>query len=326
MHMLFGKAYAEDMNEVHTVIGAGQVGTAVARLLAQQGVAVRLVRRGAPGPEISGVTWMQGDATDRRFVDEACRGATTVYNCANPPDYHRWAGVLQPLFRSIREAAGRASARLVQLDNLYMYGVPPHDRFDERTPMKPCRPMGTLRHELWQQLWDAHARGDVQATCGHASDFFGPDTPNAAVFRPDTYARIAAGGTVYVLGDPDTPHSYSYTPDVARGLVTLGGDPRALGRSWHLPVAAQITTRELIERFASRAGTTVKVRRVPAWVLRGLGVVVPLVGAVAVMSYQWDTPYRIDDSDFVRTFGHGATPLDRAIDTTLARQTEQAAA
>lgn len=306
------------MNEVHTIIGAGQIGTLLASLLAAEGRSVRLVRRSAAGPKMDGVTWMQGDVGDRAFADEACRGATAVYNCANPPDYHRWDGVLQPLFRAVREAAGRAGARLVQLDNLYMYGRPETSPFDERTPMSPVTDMGRLRKELFEELFEAHRRGDVEATCGQASDFFGPDTPRGAVFRPDVYERIVGGGSVYMFGNPDMPHGYSYTPDVARGLAVLGTHPDAVGRAWHLPVAATSTTRELVDRFAARAGTTVKVRRVPQWALRTIGVFAPLVSAIAQMTYQWDIPYVLDDGDFRRTFAVGPTPLDEAIDATLA--------
>ncbi len=303
--------------EIHTILGAGQIGTQLAVLLAEQGHTVRLVRRGT-GPELPGVTRMQGDVTDRAFADAACRGATVVYNCANPPDYAKWHGVLEPLYRAVREAAGRAGARLVQLDNLYMYGRPPASPFDERTPMNPCSSKGELRRLLVEELFEAHRRGDVQATSGRASDYFGPDTPNAMLLRPDVYERILAGKTVYVLSNPDMPHSYSYTPDVARGLMVLGSHPAALGRAWHLPAAAQLTSRALLERFAARAGTTIKVRRVPQWALRSLGVFVPLLSAMAEMTYQWEVPYLIDDGDFRRTFAVGPTELDEAIDQTLA--------
>lgn len=310
------------MNEIHTVIGAGQIGTQLAALLAQRGHTVRLVRRGAPGAEIPGVThdvsWMRGDVTDRSFADEACRGATVVYNCANPPDYHKWDGVLVPLYRAVREAAGRAGARLVQLDNLYMYGRPERTPFDERTPMQPCSHKGELRKQLVEELFEAHRRGDVEVTSGRASDYFGPDTPTAMLLRPDVYDRILAGSTVYVLFDPDMPHSYSYTPDVARGLMVLGSHPAALGRAWHLPVAAQLTSRELLDRFAARAGTTVGVRRVPRWAVRSIGVFVPFLGATVEMMYQWEVPYLMDDGDFRRTFAVGPTPLPAAIDATLA--------
>lgn len=305
------------MNEIHTVFGAGQVGTKLAKLLASEGKAVRLVRRGAPGEAIEGVTWLPGDATDDRFADAACRGARVVYNCANPRDYTKWDGVLLPLYRAIRGAAGRAGARLVQLDNLYMIGAPSRAPFDETEPRRPCSPKGDLRARLEAELFEAHARGEVEATVGRASDYFGPETPNAAVFRPDVYERIAAGKSVLVLVDPDTPHSYSYTPDVARGLAVLGARPEAAGRVFHLPVSAQVTTRDLVARFAAHAGTTAAVRRVPSWALSAAGLFVPLAAAIAEMSYQWDAPYVVDDGLFRRTFGVEPTPLDAAIAETM---------
>ena len=261
---------------------------------------------------------MRGDVTDRAFADEACRGATTVYNCTNPPDYHRWDGVIQPLYRAIREAAGRAGARLVQLDNLYMYGRPQTAPFDERTPMEPCSHKGELRKQMVEELFEAHRRGDVEATAGHASDYFGPHTPNAAVLRPDVYNRLLGGGSIYVFGNPDMPHSYSYTPDVAQGLAILGTHDAAPGRAWHLPVAAQLTTRELLHRFADHVGTRIKVRRVPQWALRTVGVFAPLASALAEMTYQWDIPYLLDDGDFRRAFAVGPTPLTEAIEASLA--------
>lgn len=313
------------MTDIHTVFGAGQVGTQLARLLARRGHDVRLVRRGEPGEAMRGVTWLRGDATDPSFADAACRGASVVYNCTNPPDYADWDG-LASLYRAVWAAAGRAGARLVQLDNLYMYGRPSRAPFDECEPMRPCSKKGELRARLAEELFEAHARGDLVATAGRASDYFGPATPNAAVFRPDVYERIAKGGSVYVLGDPDTPHGYTYTPDVARGLATLGTHAAAPGRAWHLPTSAKLTTRALLERFAARAGTEIKVRRVPTWALRSVGVFVPLAAAIAEMSYQWEVPYVLDDRDFTRTFGLEATPLDEAIDATLDANVRLAAA
>lgn len=307
--------------EIHTIFGAGQVGTQLARLLAAEGKQVRLVRRSAPGPEIAGVTWMRGDVQDAAFADAAAQGARTIYNTTNPRHYHRWDELLPPLFRAVWGAAARQGALLVQLDNLYMYGRPPTSPFDENTPANPVTAMGRLRAELAQELLGAHARGELRMTVGRASDYFGPDSPNTSTFRPDTLRAMARGGRVVVFGDPDTPHSYSYTPDVARGLAVLGTREGAEGRVWHLPVAAQMTTRALMERFAARAGTKIRVRRVPGWLLRAAGKLVPVLGAVASMSYQWDIPYLVDDRAFRHAFGVEPTDLDTAIDRTLAAAT-----
>jgi nucleoside-diphosphate-sugar epimerase len=139
----------------------------------------------------------------------------------------------------------------------------------------------------------------------------------SVVFHPRFFAQLAKGRAVEVTGDPDMPHSYSYTPDVARGLAVLGTHAAASGRVWHLPVSAQLTTRELIERFAVAAGAPAKLRVVPNWLLSGVGLVVPLAKAMREMVYQWEVPYLLDDGDFRRVFGVGPTPLGTAIATTL---------
>lgn len=308
------------MNEIHTVFGAGQVGLLLARRLAAQGRRVRLVRRGPAGPAIDGVAWHSGDATDPALCDVACEGAAVVYNCTNPADYTRWDGVLQPLYRAIWAAAGRAGARLVQLDNLYMYEVPQDGPIRLDTPTRPRTPKGQLRQALTEELLGLHAAGTLQATIGRASDFFGPDARYSVVMRPEVVARTMKGGSVYVLCNPDTPHSYSYLPDVARGLAVLGEADAALGRIWHLPTSAHETTRALLQRFAAEAGTEIKVRRVPRWILRTIGIGVPLVRALLEMDYQWARPFVLDDSAFTRAFGVSATPLDVAVRQTLAYQ------
>jgi nucleoside-diphosphate-sugar epimerase len=315
-----------DMKDIHTIFGAGQVGTKLARVLAEQGYRVRLVRRSAPGEPIEGVEWMQGDATDAAFADEACRGAASVYNCTNPRDYHGWEGVLEPLFTAILEAAARAGARLVVLDNLYMYGRPEQTPFDEHTPMKPCSDKGRMRARLVAELWAAHKRGEVRVTTGRASDYFGPDSPNAAIFHGRFFDQLRKGAAVELMGNPELRHSYSYTPDVARGLAILGTHDEAIGRAWHLPVSAQISTRELVERFAHAAGREPKMRVIPKWALRLLGVFVPMVGAVAEMLYQWEVPFVLDDGAFRRVFGVGPTPLDQAIAETLQSELNNPAA
>ena len=304
------------MNETHTIFGAGQVGTLLARHLAAQGRAVRLIRRSAPGDVIEGVTWMQGDANDAAFVDEACAGATVVYNCTNPSDYTRWEGVAA-LYRSIWRGAARAEARLVQLDNLYMYGRPEALPFDERTPERPCSQKGELRKALADELLEMHRSGQLEAVIGRGSDFFGPDAPSTVVSRPEVLDAIREGGTVYVFGDPDQPHGYTFIPDAVRGLASLGTRAAAPGRVWHLPTSSTGTTRELIDRMAAAAGTRVTTRGIPSWMLKTVGVFSSMMRAFGEMAYQFEIPYVLDDGDFRRTFGVEPTPLGEAVAITL---------
>ncbi len=307
----------------HTIFGAGQVGLLLARELLFAGHRVRLVRRGEAGRAQPRLTWMRGDVTDATFAGEACAGADVVYDCTNPAAYHRWPQLLPALRTAVRMAATRARARLVVLDNLYMYGRPTSEPFDEGTPHRPCSRKGELRARLHGELFDAHRRGDVRVTCGHASDFFGPGAVSVAVFMPRLFERLARGKSLDMLGDASMPHSYSYTPDVARGLALLGTHQRSEGRSWHLPVAHRGSTRELVERFAAHMGVAPRLRHVPTWVLRAGGVFVPVLGAVAEMAYQWESPFLVDDGRFRAAFGVQATPIQAAVRVTAHAFTTQ---
>src|SRR5918996_450653 len=70
----------------------------------------------SPGAEV-----IPGDATDPAFCARAAAGAATVYHCMNPPyDARIWAELLPRWMDNLIAAAGRAGARLVALDNVYM--------------------------------------------------------------------------------------------------------------------------------------------------------------------------------------------------------------
>jgi nucleoside-diphosphate-sugar epimerase len=304
-------------SSIHTVIGAGQIGSKLAHLLVERGHRVRLVRRSAAMETIPGVRHVRGDITDASFAAEVCSGAEVVYHCANPTQYHQWNEFLLPLSRSIRKAAARSGSRLVVLDNVYMYGKP-DGPMREDSASNPRAKNSLLRAQAAEELLADHRAGRLPVTTGRASDFFGPDNPRGAIFNDRFFARLLAGKAVEVLGDPDQLHSYSYTPDVARGLMLLGERDEALGKIWHLPVAAQRTTRELVELFFAAAGQKPRLRRLPSWLLRTMGVVSPLLASVAEMTYQWECPFVVEDSRFRQHFGVSATPLPQAVEATLA--------
>jgi nucleoside-diphosphate-sugar epimerase len=300
-------------SELHVIFGAGQIGPRLAGELLAMGHRVRQVRRGPPGAPRPGLDWVRADATDPAAAAEAARGADVVYDCTNPAQYHRWDELLPPLRRGVLRAASAAGARLVVLDCLYMYGRPTRAPFDEDEPMRPCSRKGELRAQLARELFEAHARGDVRATTGRASDFFGPDTP-MGLLGNRALERLAAGKPVEVLGDPDQPHSFNFSADVARGLAVLGTHQESLGKVWHLPATWSGTTRELVQAMAAALGRPGTLRTIPDWLLRAIGLVRPEYGAAAEMTYQWKLPYLLDDRRFRAAFGVEPTPVAEAME------------
>lgn len=292
------------MNELHVVFGAGQVGSLLARELLAKGKQVRQVRQRAVGPARAGLEVLAGDVADLGFAAQAAKGAAVLYDCLNP-QYWEWPQKLPPLRRGVLHAARTSGARLVQLDNLYMYGASATP-FTEDSPIRPCSKKGELRARLAQEVLDASARGEVRVAIARASDFFGPGFGNNAVFSERYFQRVLAGKAGEAVGDPELPHSYSYGPDVVQGLITLGEHEDAAGQVWHLPVAAAEPTRAWMERMAQALEVPFRLTRVPQWVLQAMGLFSPVMREVAEMTYQWRSPFVLDDARFRARFG--ATP------------------
>jgi nucleoside-diphosphate-sugar epimerase len=259
---------------------------------------------------------VNGDVADPAFTAAACRDAAAVYHCVNPK-YHTWARDLEPLALGAIHGASAAGARLVVLDNLYPYQVVPGAPISERSPIRPASKKGALRARIRDHFLDAHARGALTVAIGRAGDFFGPGIVESW-FGDRHWQRVLAGKPSECLGDPDQPHSYSFSLDVADALVTLGDRPEAAGREWILPHPAAQSHRALAAALGAPLGLDVRTSRMPLWLLRAIGVFSPLMRELPEMAYQWQAPFVVDDSAYRTTFGVAATPLAAAIEQTAA--------
>jgi nucleoside-diphosphate-sugar epimerase len=276
-----------------------------------------MARRSAGVPE--GVEGMRGDATDRNFCVEAARGASTVYHCMNPPYSARvWADVIPKYVENLIAAAGSAGARLVVLESVYMLGRTSGHPMNEDTPMNPCSRKGEIRAREAERLFEAHRRGEVRATAGRASDFYGPGA-TVTHLGDQFWKPVIAGRRGRVLVNPDAIHTYHYVPDVALGLAMLGtaGDD-AYGKPWMLPCAPAESMRTLVARFSRYWSRDIGLTVMPRWVMKALGQVVPIIREVNEMMYQWDEPFVIDDQRFRAAFSAESTEPQRAAADTVA--------
>ncbi|AUG76757.1 NAD-dependent epimerase [Kitasatospora sp. MMS16-BH015] len=311
---------------LHVVLGSGPAGAATAALLAEHGHQVRVVtRRGGAGlPAVPGVEHLALDASDAARLATAAEGATALYHCAAPP-YHRWAAEWPPLGAAVCAAAERTGAVLVLAGNLYGYG-PVSGPLTEDLPLAATGPKGRVRAALWEQARSLHEQGRIRAVELRASDFFGPGVTDGGHLAARVVPRLLAGKPVSVLGDPEVQHSWSYLPDLARGLVELAGQERAWGRAWHLPTAPALSAREMVTRLADEAGTMpVPVRPLPPLVLGLAGLFSPLLRELKEIRYQFDAPFVLDSSAYEAEFTVRATPLEEQLRATVAWWRERTA-
>jgi nucleoside-diphosphate-sugar epimerase len=297
-------------SELHVVFGTGQVGSKLVDRLLARGLRVRSVRRSAEASRHAAHEPVQADVYDRDAAVRAAAGATVVYHCTNAP-YHQWPTQLPLLYRHIAAAAQAAGARLVVLDNVYAVGAT--GTFDEDTPERPCSRKGVIRKELADELRAQHARGDLAVTIGRASDFFGPGADNTTLLHPRAIAQLLAGQTVDVIGDIDQPHSWSYAPDVAEGLLELGMNPVLAGQTLHLPVLPAQTGRSLLTALAAELKVPLRTRRMPGWMMTVAGWFSPLMRELPEMQYQFESPFVMSDARIQGLLPIRPTPLEEQI-------------
>ncbi|MEH3154681.1 MAG: hypothetical protein PGN29_04815 [Gordonia paraffinivorans] len=300
---------------LHVVLGAGPAGTAVVAELRRRGLRTRHVSRSPIDGVDPAVETAVADVSDPESAVAATAGASAIYHAVNVP-YHRQVAEMPVIADAVVGAAAHHDATLVVLDTLYPYGTADGDRITEDTPFAATSRKGRMRADLDRRYLAEHARGRIRVSLGRSADFFGPGVWSSTL-GAGFFPQALAGQPVVAFGDIELPHSYSYVPDVAAGLVTLGTDDRALGRVWHLPTVPAVSTAEIHRRVGALLGRPLEALVLDEPTPIG-GFDEQFMAEYAEMFYQHRIPQNMVSTAVETTFGVAPTPLDEALSTTLA--------
>ena len=290
-----------------TILGAGgAIGTELVKLLAARNQPFRLVGR-KPVSVTGAAQVVSADLTDRDQTVRAVAGSSVVHLIAGLKYDHKvWALQWPRVMANTIEACKRAGARLIFFDNVYMYGRIA-GAMTEDSPFNPCSKKGEIRAQIATTLINEWKAGALTAMIARAADFYGPGAktgiPNVMVFEP-----ICKKQTPMCLVNDSLPHSYTYTPDAAKALMTLAASEAAWNQTWHLPTTANPPTgKEFIAEAAESMGVLKKYRVLSKPMVRFVGWFKPVVAELYEMLYQNDSPYLFDSSKYTRTFGIAGT-------------------
>ncbi|WP_181884766.1 NAD-dependent epimerase/dehydratase family protein [Arthrobacter sp. RT-1] len=303
---------------LHVIFGTGAIGLATLDSLRRRGSTVRMVNRSGTAQVPNDVEVVAGDAADPVFAAHAARGAAVVYQTMNPP-YHQWGARFPALQAGVLAAAEATGARLVSMENVYMYGRPAGRPLTEDRPNNAHTGKGRLRVDMADELLRAHQAGRLEVAIGRASDYFGPRGGAQSNLGDRVFPAALAGKTSSVLGDRHQPHTYTYIPDIGEGLAVLGEHPDGPGDIWHLPNDPQTrSTQALVDTIYRKAGQpSTRIRTVPPFILRAMALTSAVVRELLEMQYQFEEPFIVDSSKITTRLGVTATPLDQAIAETL---------
>ncbi|MEV4533301.1 NAD-dependent epimerase/dehydratase family protein [Asanoa sp. NPDC049518] len=294
---------------MHVIVGAGAVGSATARQLAEAGEQVRLITRSGSGPVHPNIERVAADAGDAAALTRLSKDAVAIYNCANPP-YHTWPTDWPPMAEAMLAAAETSGAPLAITGNLYVYG--PVDRpMTEDMPLAAPTVKGRVRVKMWKDAVAAYRAGRISGvTEVRGSDYLSPRYSVIELAMPG----LRANKTIWLPGPLDNPHTFTYTGDMAGALIALARDPRAWGQAWHVPSPAPMTMREVVTKVAAIGGYSLpRLRSYPKTAVRAAGLFDRRTREFVEMSYQWERPFVLDTALTEATFGLSATDVDLAI-------------
>ena len=295
---------------MQTVLGInGITGKLLAEELIRKGHKVRGVSR---RPFLGKWEHVSADVLNPQSLANAVKGSDVVYFCIGLEYTLKvWQRDWLPLVENVVAACIVNKAKLVFLDNVYMYGLVTGE-MTEQTPMKPTSEKGKIRKAVAEKLLDAFKNRGLKGCIARSADFYGPDCEKS-MLTATVFENLAKGKTAQLLGNPDKVHSYTFTEDIAKSMATLGLDSRADGEIWHLPTAKNpLTGRKIVDMIAQTMGVKPKLTSLGNLMVRILGIFIPILREIHEMMYQYNSDYVFNSEKYERTFGDvSPTPYEK---------------
>lgn len=302
---------------MQTILGSGgSISRELVPVLPQYTERIRLAGRN-PKPFTGKEELFKADLLDAGMTANAVEGSDVVYLLAGLLyDTKVWKASWPRIMENVVLACKKHKARLVFLDNVYMYGLV-KGKMTEGTPYNPCSRKGEIRAGIANYLMDEVKRGNVHAMIARSADFLGPGAFNTFM-HPMVFLKLKEKKSATWLCNDKVKHSFSFTPDLGKAVAMLGNTMDAFDQVWHLPTAADpLTGHEFISTAAPAMGADPKYSVMKPWMLSIGGLFNPTAKESVEMAYQYKYEYLFDSSKFESRF-FKATPLAEAVRLTAA--------
>lgn len=302
-------------NTKQTILGAGgAIGIELAKALKTYTSDIRLVSRNPERVNPSDHL-LAADLTQRDEVYKAVESSKITYvTLGFPYSAKTWKQNWPPFMQNVIAACLEHGSKLVFFDNVYAIGGDDVNHITENSPMAPTSKKGTVRAAVDRLVLENIEKNGLQAIIARSPDFYGGTSKENSIGINLVYDRLIKGKKAQWLCDAQKVHSMGYVPDLAKGTALLGNTPYAYDQIWNLPTDPQrITGERWINLFATTLGTDHKYSVLPHWLIKSIGLFVPIMRELAEMNYQYDRDYYFDSSKFIEHFDFRPTPNAKAV-------------
>ncbi|QRR00740.1 NAD-dependent epimerase/dehydratase family protein [Dyadobacter sandarakinus] len=290
---------------MQTILGAGGATAIVlAKELKKYTGHIRLVSR-RPARVNADDELFPADLLNAREVEAAVQGSDVVYLTAGLEYNIRvWRRDWPVLIKNVINACLKANARLVFLDNVYMYQASEIPNMTERSRVEPPSEKGKVRAAVQDMIFNAVNTQGLQALIARSADFYGPDVKNSPL-SISVLDEFRKGKKAFWQVDAGKVHSFTYVPDIGRSLALLGNTPDVCGEVWHLPTSNErLTGKDFINMIAAEMQVQPRYYIISRLMMQVLGLFIPILKELKEMAYQYDRDYVFDSSKFEKKFAY----------------------
>jgi UDP-glucose 4-epimerase len=255
--------------------GAGFIGSALVRLLAERGDDVRVYDNLSTGSaellEETGTELIEGDVRDVGALEQAAEGHDVVFHLAagtgvlpsieDPfADFDLNArGTLAALWVARRVGAGR----FVFASSNAPLGAGAYPASEEK-PVAPLSPYGAGKAAGEAYCSAFHGAYGLNAVAVRFSNAYGPRSAHKGNVIPVFLKRILAGQELVVYGDGAQTRDFVYVDDLAAGLVLASTADGIGGEVFQLASGIETSLNSLVSLLAEVTGREPAVRHEPA--------------------------------------------------------------
>lgn len=301
----------------HTILGAGgAISKALAHELLHHQENVRLVSR--TGFSIQGAETFKADLCSLNETIKSIEGNDVAYLTVGLPYSSKiWSEKWPVIMKNTINACKETGVKLIYFDNVYMYGNV-KGVMTEKTPYNPCSKKGEVKAKIALMLEAEMKTGNINAVIARSADIYGPYATQTSLPYIMAIENLMKKKKAQWLVSGNKKHSFTYTSDIAKGMILLADNKESNNQIWHLPTYnPALTGKKIIQLVADELHTKPDYQIIKKWMVKMSGLFNKTIREVYEMLYQNENDYIFDSSKFNSFFNYEPKTYKEGIKETI---------
>jgi nucleoside-diphosphate-sugar epimerase len=186
---------------------------------------------------IPGTETVVSDISITENIQKCIDGSEIVYLFPGfSPLNNSWnENLLNIIIETVR-ACQRVDAKLVYIDTQEIYGKN-NGKYTEETLYKPCSRNGRLFLDASMLVEKEMSIGNLKLIIARTADIYGPMVNSNSYLHENVFKKMINKKIATWYINSEASHSFTFSNDLARGILLLAMHESCFNQVWHLPTS-----------------------------------------------------------------------------------------